>query len=201
MNKNRMVVGIESDPPKARVYVDSSTTPICLTPCEYKIDGSGIRKLEMKWGTNPPQSVSVKRSMHPGFWFNFFFGPGVLIGMPVDMLTSSVFRPSYKGIFIQFDKNLKGDAEDEPTEELSGYQRLPDTAELRRIKEQFPEEYMQEQVVLYYGTFETTEQYYRMIDRLYLIMINMLHNDDHLDIDEAVRRDHFMNPLPAKQPD
>lgn len=199
MNKNRMVVGIESDPPKAKVYVDGGKEHICVTPCEYKLETKGLHNLEMRWGANPPQSVSVKRTMHPGFWFNFFFGPGVLIGMPVDMLTSSVFRPNYKGIFIQFDPTLKGEEEEEPEVIPSGYQRLPDTAELRRVKEQFPEEYMRDQVELYYGTLENEVSYFKMIDRLYLIMINMYRDDDRLDIDEAVRRDYFMNPRPVKE--
>ena len=200
MNKNRMVVGIESTPPKAKVFVAGTKEPLCVTPCEYKITKGGVQKLEIRWQDAPPQFVDVKRSMHPGFWFNFFFGPGVVIGMPVDMLTSSVFRPNYKGILVQFDPTLTNgeEEEEEEEEEDKTYTRLPDTAELRRVKEQYPEPEVKAQIDLYYGPQIDDETYFRLIDRLYLIMINMYRAGERLDIDEAIRRDHFLNPKSIK---
>lgn len=193
MNKNRMVVGIESVPTKAKVFNDSSSVPICVTPCEFKITKGGKQKLRISWQGNPPQTVEVKRSVHPGFWFNFFFGPGVIIAMPIDVLTGSMFRPSHKAILAQFDPNLtNGEEEEEEAEpELQGYQRLPDTPELRRVKEQFPESVMREQIDHYYGPQKDEEAYFRLIDRLYLIMIDMYRAGERLDSDEAVRRDQF----------
>jgi len=194
MNKNKMVVGIESKPPKAKVYVAGSTDHLCITPCEYKISKGGIQKLEIRWQDAPPQFVNIKRSMHPGFWFNFFFGPGVIIGMPIDMLTNSVFRPNYKGVLVEFDTNLTSDEEDEEEEKENFYSRLPDTPELRRVKEQFPETEVKSQIDLFYGSQANEEDYFRLIDRLYLILIDMYRAGERLDSDEAIRRDHFLNP-------
>jgi hypothetical protein len=201
MNKSRlMAVGIESNPPKARVFADNGQESVCVTPCEYKITKGGKHRLEIRWRENPPQTVEVKRSIHPGFWFNFFFGPGVIIAMPIDALTGAMFRPSHKAILAQFDPNLSPEEEEEDDEPApQGFQRLPDTPELRRIKEQFPEEYMRAQVELYYGAQKSDEDYFRLIDRLYLIMINMYRADERLDADEAVRRDHFLNPQKPRQ--
>jgi hypothetical protein len=200
LNKNRMVVGIESIPTKAKVYLAGTKEHLCVTPCEYKITKGGIQKLEIRWQGAPAQFVDVKRSMHPGFWWNFFFGPGVVIGMPIDMLTSSVFRPNYKGIFVQFDPTLTIEEEEEEVEEVDDtYVRLPDTPELRRVKEQFPEDEVRKQIDLYYGPQADDETYFRLIDRLYLIMINMYRASERLDIDEAIRRDHFLNPKTADE--
>lgn len=195
MNKNKLELGIETVPPRAKVFLDINKEHICVTPCVYKVDKGGTHRLQIKWGSAPPKHVEVKRQVHPGFWFNFFFGPGVLIAMPIDMLTGSVFRPNYKGILAQFDPNFKVEEEEEEEEvELQGYQRLPDTPELRRVKEQYPEDVMRDQITQYYGAQKDEESYFRMIDRIYLIMIDMNRAGERLDSDEAIRRDHFRQP-------
>lgn len=190
LNKNRMVVGIESDPPKAKVFVGDSNEHICLTPCEYKIEKGGRHRLKIVWQANPAQTLEVKRSMHPGFWLNFLFGPGVILGMPIDFFTGSAFRPNYKGVFVRFDPSLTNDeAEEQEEKEQYSYQRLPNTPELLRIKEQFPEDYMRDQIDKYYGPQANEETYFRIIDRLYLVMIDMYRAGERLDSDEAIRRD------------
>ncbi len=208
-------ITFDSVPPGATVKV-TDLEP-CKTPCTITIAKPKKQTVTTTLAGFKPKTMILRRRIAYGFWFNIPFGVIGGVGAATDWLTGSMWSHALTYHKIEFDDKDKlsseeakaaadEDDEDDATEEQETTPPVdspaPDAAaQLRlarrnrltsppgkRLQEDYPTGYVQEQIRLYYGTLppgaaeETAE-------RLYDLMLSMQQRGDKADIDEAVRQD------------
>ena len=174
-------IHITSTPEDAQVVFEDKDT--CKTPCDARLFEVKEQKIIVTSPGQPPQEIQLVTRINPVFWVNLIGLQWGVVGMAIDWYDHHMWTFVEDTFHLDF-----APQKPEVQPEAEPAQELPNSPELVRIKEMYPEEYMERQVRNYYGDRKDVA---RIVIRLYKIMIEMLRNGEKLDVDEAVRRDQF----------
>lgn len=197
--KQPYTVEFKSTPEGGAGVATETGKAICKTPCRHTFPPA-LRSEKITAQLEGYSSVPqlLRRRIHFSFWFNF----AGLIGFPIDMITGNLWALSPRVMTFKMVSNEGEEVNEEPAaapEEPAApkkYKRIPDTPQLRRIKEVFPESYLADQVRYYYGEPANIEERFKVYDHIYLELIAADNASERLDVDEAIRRDLVKHPNP-----
>lgn len=191
-NKAGNTISFESDPEGAEVSIEYISR--CKTPCQTKLDVryDHIAKLSLEGYDD--SYVFIKRSMDARFFLNFLLYPVGLLGAAYDWYTAKMWKFKDR----EFSVALTETAPEEEIE-ITEFQEESNSQDVSRfensedylyITQFFEPDYLIEQITLYYGSL-SEEQLQAKMDRIYEILISMYRNGEQINLDEAMRREHF----------
>jgi hypothetical protein len=99
VNGSSQSVGIRSDPPGARVYVDGVARG--ETPAEVDVKRKDRHEVRLELEGHETYAVRLNRSVSPWFAGNLLYGG--LIGLGVDAITGSMYQVSPSTVYVVLD--------------------------------------------------------------------------------------------------
>ena len=181
-------VSFNSSPEGATVSFADNTE--CITPCKHRFQPIEDQLVKVQLDDFPEVQLKLERRIHYGFWFNALLGGLGFVTAAVDLFAGTMWTFDRSEYFAKFKAKRKPPPPPAQPPPKPALPALPDTVAMRRIRERYPEDYMRRIATQYYGEREDQGA---IIVRLYLLLLQMDHDRETLDVDEAVRRDHYQH--------
>ncbi len=189
---------LNSDPQGAKVTWNG-VKGACKTPCELDLGGKQHHWFKLEKKGYEPSFYNHRNPIHWTGYLNAGFLYFGLVTGAIDYFTGKLFAVKPKQKLIELEP--EGEEEDEEEEEEEEQEEiddapkeaippLPRTKLMERIKQQFDEPYMDDQIKQYYGDLDAHMKIV-VRHRIYIILHGMALNEERLSVDEAISKDYL----------